>query len=159
MTFWMLGNLLRGLGRRCDGDAGRQYARRHHALLMARLFFLVFPGGSAHPGNSTALQMVCKPVILRNWRFQHYYCLSTLIGTLLGQGAWQQGVAIPQCQIRFGTNEKVSIIMVAGLTFTFTAQLIAIKHIPLQPWTWVFHTCLGQRQTVSSLTSNPKALC
>lgn len=60
MAFWMLRSLLRGLGRRCEGDAGRQYATRHHALLIAWLMFLVFPGGSAQPGNSTALQKVCN---------------------------------------------------------------------------------------------------
>ena len=31
------------------------------------------------------------------------------------QVVWQQAVGLPQCQMRFGSNEKVTIIMVAGL--------------------------------------------
>ena len=37
-----------------------------------------------------------------------------LARTLPVQAVWQQAVGVPQCQMRFGSNEKVTIIMVAG---------------------------------------------
>lgn len=36
------------------------------------------------------------------------------------QAVWQQAVGVPQCQMRFGSNEKVTIIMVAGMLSSLT---------------------------------------
>ena len=98
---------------------------RAACFLRACLAFALLAGSACQPGNSTAMQKVfCIPPVI----FDVPKIL--ILGldwqeTLLVQAVWQQAVGVPQCQMRFGSNEKVTVIMAAGVLSSCTISRLS----------------------------------
>ena len=145
MSLWEWGSYLNSLSKGKKGGPCRGKIIKQYALFRACLAVAILAGATGQPGSSTAIKKVFQHVRPSSSMYRAVIGDRNRQGHILGQGAWQQAVGLPQCQMRFGSNEKVTIIMVAGLPSIFMST-VSSSH---NPTVNLGHVCMRPSESLA----------